>query len=273
MLRRFSSACQQTAAGGEDSGIDGGKVVVFRVARGEHEHKEDDIGPAKKAPLPATAADQQPRYSRQPEKHAERAHHEHLRAEELQRREDGVLVIHLAVVNELERGKVVVDLPEEIWKREDDDERHADERATCEDDAALGRKQQADEQRDEEDHHRRLVLDADAAGDAEDDPPVSMMPPRSSIRMARTAVIQKTASKEFMERKLSSPRNSGASRMPSMASACATRLPPIAQAISPVRKTAAAPASAVNMRMPASDLPKSAMPSRACSATIGPWST
>ena len=56
---------------------------------------------------------------------------------ELQWREDDVLVIHLAVVDELEGGEVIVNLPEQIGEGEQDDESDADDRAAGEDDARV----------------------------------------------------------------------------------------------------------------------------------------
>jgi hypothetical protein len=80
-------------------------------------------------------------------------------------------VVHLAVVDELKSGEVVVNLPEQIGEGQQDDENDAESRAACEDDAPLRREHESDEQRDKKDDHRRFVLDAQAAGEAEEDPP------------------------------------------------------------------------------------------------------
>ena len=87
---------------------------------------------------------------------------------------------------------------------------------------------------------------------------------------ASAHVIQKTGSKQFIDRKLSTPRYSPATSTPTIASAAARRPPPSAHAITPVRNTFAPPANAGNSR---SDhmwsCPKSVSVTRATTATMG----
>ena len=56
-----------------------------------------------------------------PEQSVGGVHLQELGEEEAHRAEDDVLVSDLAVVEELERGPVVVNLPEDVGQRDDDD--------------------------------------------------------------------------------------------------------------------------------------------------------
>ncbi len=76
-------------------------------------------------------------------------------------------------MDEFECGEVIVDLPQQVGQREQNDECDTESSSAGEDDAALWREKQADQQRDEEDNHRRLVLDPNTSGETEDDPPAS----------------------------------------------------------------------------------------------------
>ncbi len=98
-------------------------------------------------------------------------------------------------------------------------------------------------------------------------------PPRAILITANRHADQNIASKEFIERKPSTPMYCGVTISPIIPSACAGRRPPRDQQRTPPRKTVIAPAKAESTRIPKTESPKSISPSRACSATTGPWST
>jgi hypothetical protein len=64
-------------------------------------------------------------------------------------------------------------------------------------------KQKAESDGDEEEEDRRFVEQADAGGESEDGPPEGCGAPSTRRISASAQSIQKTGSKEFMERKLS----------------------------------------------------------------------
>ncbi len=97
--------------------------------------------------------------------------------------------------------------------------------------------------------------------------------PSTSRITASAHVIQNTGSKEFIERKPSVPINCGQQTKPNIASACAGRRPSRAHARSPARKIVTAPARAEKMRIANNESPNRSSPSRAWTATTGPWST
>ena len=109
-----------------------------------------------------------------PEQSVERVHGGELREEEFWWAKDGVLVFFYAVVQELECGPVVVDLPEEVGEGDEDEERDAEGGPAVEEEVALRCAEQAEAEGDEEERHRRLVEQAEAGGDAEDGPPEAL---------------------------------------------------------------------------------------------------
>jgi hypothetical protein len=90
-------------------------------------------------------------------------HLQKLGEKEAYRAEDDVLVPNLAVVEELERGPVVVNLPEDVGQRDDDDERDGECGPARKEDAALRCKRKAESDGDEEEEDRGFVEQADAS--------------------------------------------------------------------------------------------------------------
>jgi hypothetical protein len=106
--------------GGEEHWIDGGEIVVLGV-QDEHEHVEDEEGQADPAAAGDRAGAQKRDDPGDPEQSVGGVHLQELSEEEAHRAEDDVLVSDLAVVEELESGPVVVNLPEGVGQRDDDD--------------------------------------------------------------------------------------------------------------------------------------------------------
>jgi hypothetical protein len=189
-------------AGGEKHWIDGGEIVVLGV-QDEHEHVEDDEGQTDPEAAGHRAGAQQGDETGDPEQSVGGVHLQELREEEAYRTEDDVLVPNLAVVEELQCRPAVVNLPEHVGQHDNDDECDGECGPACEEDAALWCKQKAESDGDEEEEDRRFVEQADAGGESEDGPPEGCGAPSTRRISASAQSIQKTGSKEFMERKLS----------------------------------------------------------------------
>ena len=104
------------AASGEEDGIDGGKVVVLGV-HGHHEGEEDEIREAEPA---AGRFFEKPEKTCAPDEKVNWVEGDELCIEEGQWAQDFILVLELAVAEELECGPMVVDLPEEIRDGDED---------------------------------------------------------------------------------------------------------------------------------------------------------
>ena len=76
--------------------------------------ESDEIGDAKKAVGAAVARGEQPDKPAEPERERGGIHDEDLLAEELQRAEGDVFVAARYIAQELERGPVVADLPDDV---------------------------------------------------------------------------------------------------------------------------------------------------------------
>ena len=106
-----------------------------------------------------------------PEEDIGRVQHLDLGVDEGKKRKHDVFVPDHAVVEEFEGWPAVVDLPEEVGQGDEDEERDGDGAPSGEEDAALGGEEEAEAEGDEEEGHGRLVEEAEAGGEAKDDPP------------------------------------------------------------------------------------------------------
>jgi hypothetical protein len=107
-----------------------------------------------------------------PEQHGDGMELHDLSEQELRRGEDDVLVVDAAVAEKLECGPVIVDLPKDVGHGDKEQERDAKSGPAGEEHSALRGAEQTEAEGDEEEGHRGLVQEADAGGDAEDDPPL-----------------------------------------------------------------------------------------------------
>ena len=141
------------APGCEESGINTREVVILGV-RDVHDDVEEEVGCAEPASVGYRPRAEQREDAGDPEQSGERVHVEKLREEEVQRVQDSVLAIDATVVEELERGPVVMDLPQHVRKRDQHKQGNAQGGIACEQQAALRRDEQAETERDKKEDHR-----------------------------------------------------------------------------------------------------------------------
>jgi hypothetical protein len=157
------------AAGGEEDGVDRADVVVLGV-HAHHHGEKDQVSETEPAPRLSLWIAQKPDEARDPDQRGKRVQIAQLGTEEWERGKFDVLVVKLTVAQELKRGPVIVDLPNQVRQRDKDKQRNAGRGPFAGQQAARGSDQQRGEQAEEEEGQRRLIKQTKPAGEAEPKP-------------------------------------------------------------------------------------------------------
>lgn len=154
------------AAGGEEDGVDGDDVVVLGV-ESHHADEEEDVGEAEVA---VGAAPEEVDEAGDPDEGGCGVEVEDLGEEEDGWGEFFVFVFYAAVVEELPRGPVVVELPENVGEDEQEHDGDAVYGPLAAEKRSLRADDEGGEEGEEEEGHRRLVEEAQTGGEAEEEP-------------------------------------------------------------------------------------------------------
>src|ERR1700761_8066578 len=95
-------------SGSQKGGINGSEVVVLGVER-KHDPEEENVGKTQPTRITNRSPSQQRDDAGNPEQCVQWMLRAHLCAEEGQGRKNGVLVVHLAVVEKFQSGPMIVD--------------------------------------------------------------------------------------------------------------------------------------------------------------------
>ena len=167
------AALPSDATGSEEDGVNRRHVVVLGV-QGQHAHEEQEIGQTE--PSPRCAAEKKDEAG-QPEEDVEGVECLDLLVEKGEWREDGVLAAATIVLQELERGPVVMDLPEEVGAGDQEHEGNAGEGFAAEKQrSADARGEECEAERDQKEGHGRLVEQAEAGSETEAEPGGETLP-------------------------------------------------------------------------------------------------
>src|SRR5260370_21148830 len=167
--RAMNRGFNHDSVGGQQHGINRSEVVVLAV---EHEKGRvaDHIAPAQRAVGLESHGKQQSEKSPKPNRGGEGVHKQRLLEEVGKRPQHDVAAFSANTPNELNERPVVLDVPENIGKEDEEGSESAEPDPLVEEDAALLRQQQADDDAEAEESNGVFLLKADTRDHAKPAP-------------------------------------------------------------------------------------------------------
>src|SRR5262252_5389879 len=156
-------------AGREQNRIRWSGIIILSV-RNQEEGQSDDESPAKIAIRLGGAGEKVKQQASEPERKTEWIHHQNLLADICERRIGDVLASDAYVVHQLEKGPVLLDVPNQIRKEEQERNGPASKKPRREQKLALFGEEKSEKQGERKDRNGVFVFEAQASNHAESDP-------------------------------------------------------------------------------------------------------